>query len=93
MSLLLSQLLPLLYGICFIFLLIQAFRVMATGFKAIPRNQDKASVRSPSTGDRTGRLTVHPELIDASGQLTQEDLLTIRFNGDNEQPASAGDSS
>jgi hypothetical protein len=92
MSLLLSQLLPLLYGVCFILLLIQAFRVMATGFKAVPRPGDQASEPSPPTGDRTGRLTVHPELLDATGQLTREDLLTVRFNGDNEQPASAGDS-
>jgi hypothetical protein len=33
-------------------------------------------------GDRTGRLTIHPELLDAQGQLTQEDLLTVRFSAD-----------
>jgi hypothetical protein len=42
-------------------------------------------------GDRTGRLTVHPELLDAEGQLTREDLLTVRFSGDNEQPAFPSD--
>jgi hypothetical protein len=31
-------------------------------------------------------LTIHPELLDAEGQLTREDLLTVRFSGDNEQP-------
>jgi hypothetical protein len=41
--------------------------------------------------DRTGRLTIHPELLDADGQLTQEDLLTVRFSGDNEQPAFPAD--
>jgi hypothetical protein len=30
---------------------------------------------------------VHPELLDADGQITREDLLTVRFSGDNEQPA------
>jgi hypothetical protein len=42
-------------------------------------------------GDRTGRITVHPELLDAEGQLTREDLLTVRFSGDNEQPAIPSD--
>jgi hypothetical protein len=35
-------------------------------------------------GDRTGRLTIHPELLDADGQITSEDLLTVRFGGDND---------
>jgi hypothetical protein len=41
--------------------------------------------------DRTGRLTIHPELLDSDGQITQEDLLTVRFSGDNEQAAYPGD--
>jgi hypothetical protein len=53
---------------------------MAQGFRAVPR-----------PGDRTGRVTVHPELLDADGQITREDLLTVRFSGDNEQPALPGD--
>jgi hypothetical protein len=43
--------------------------------------------------DRTGRLTIHPELLDADGQLTAEDLLTVRFETDGEetlQPPDAG---
>jgi hypothetical protein len=32
-------------------------------------------------------------LLDAEGQITQEDLLTVRFSGDNEQSARSGDSS
>ena len=46
--------------------------------------------RTPS-GDRTGRLTIHPELLDADGQITNDDLLTVRFSGDNEQPALPND--
>jgi len=34
----------------------------------------------PESTDRTGRLTIHPELLDADGSLTQEDLLTVRFS-------------
>ena len=97
-----SQILPVLYGACFLVLLWQAFKVMAQGFKAVPRpgdpssagnSQTPASRPSPSPGDRTGRVTIHPELLDAEGQITQEDLLTVRFSGDNEQSARPSDSS
>lgn len=99
MNALLSQLFPLLYGACFLVLLWQAFKVMGQGFRAIPRPGDRdaagtSPAQQPQGGnDRTGRLTIHPELLDADGQLTQEDLLTVRFNGDNEQPAVPGDPS
>ncbi|MEY4759414.1 MAG: hypothetical protein RLZZ268_912 [Cyanobacteriota bacterium] len=101
MNALLSQLFPLLYGACFLALLWQAFKVMGQGFKAIPRPGDQGAAGSGLTGqpqvqpssDRTGRLTIHPELLDSDGQLTQEDLLTVRFSGDNEQPAVPGDPS
>ncbi|MCX5947761.1 MAG: DUF2973 domain-containing protein [Cyanobacteria bacterium] len=91
------QLIPLLYGACFLVLLWQAFRVMSKGFQAVPRPGDRGTASSSgnaradnrsgaNTTDRTGRLTIHPELLDGEGQLTREDLLTVRFSGDNEQP-------
>ncbi|MCP9849875.1 DUF2973 domain-containing protein [Cyanobium sp. Morenito 9A2] len=93
MSPALSQLIPLLYGACFVVLLYQAFKVMGQGFKAIPRPGDPsaigtrtASQQQSGGSDRTGRLTIHPELLDADGEITQDDLLTVRFSGDNEQP-------
>jgi hypothetical protein len=94
MTTLLSELFPLLYGACFVVLLWQAFRVMSRGFRAVPRPGDPGSSSStPSSraDDRTGRLTVHPELLDDEGRLTQEDLLTVRFGGDNERPAIPGE--
>jgi hypothetical protein len=83
-----AKLLPLAYGACFLALLWQAFRVMGRGFAAVPRPGDQPS---RPQGDRTGRLTIHPELLDADGQLTRDDLLTVRFSGDNEQPALPND--
>jgi hypothetical protein len=32
-------------------------------------------------------VTIHPELLDADGQLTQEDLLTVRFGSNGESSA------
>ncbi|SBO44771.1 DUF2973 domain-containing protein [Cyanobium sp. NIES-981] len=100
MNALLSQLFPILYGACFLVLLWQAFRVMGQGFKAVPRPGDGVAPGSSSrpsgpaqaeAQDRTGRLTIHPELLDAEGQLTREDLLTVRFSGDNERPSFPGE--
>ena len=76
-----SKLLQLVYGACFIGLLWQAFRIMARGYSAVPRPGDQD--RTP-LGDRTGRLTIHPELLDQDGQLTQDDLLTVRFGEDDD---------
>ena len=89
----LSDLFPLLYGASFLVLLWQAFRVMGQGFRAVPPPGDGGSnfPRSSERADRTGRITIHPELLDADGQLTREDLLTVRFSGDNEQPTVPGE--
>ena len=76
----LSSLFPLIYGLVFLALLWQAFRVMGRGFSAAGRPPG-----TPDTGnDRTGRVTIHPELLDGDGRLTEEDLLTVRFSGDDE---------
>ena len=90
---LLSDLFPILYGACFLVLLWQAFRVMGQGFRAVPRpgDGDAKRPRNSARADRTGRITIHPELLDADGQLTREDLLTVRFSGDNEQPTVPGE--
>ena len=69
----LNSLFPLVYGAAFVLLLWQAFRVMGQGFKAAHPERD-----------RTGKVTVHPELLDQDGRLTEEDLLTVRFSNDQE---------
>ena len=83
---------PLLYGACFVILLWQAFRVMSRGFSAVSTGTTSRADRDGEpAGDRTGRLTIHPELLDADGQLTREDLLTVRFSGDSEPPRVPGE--
>ena len=66
---LLTQLFPLLYLTCLGLLLWQAFRVMGRGFSAAQK-----SVQPPAN--------VHPELLDANGQITEEELLTVRFEAE-----------
>jgi hypothetical protein len=80
MNALLSQIFPILYGACFLLLLWQAFRVMGRGFAAVTAPGESAAASGGT--DRTGRVTIHPELLDADGQLTREDLLTVRFGGE-----------
>jgi hypothetical protein len=93
MPTLLADLFPFLYVLCFLALLWQAFRIMSRGFKAASGPLDRPSTVAASGGrdDRTGRLTIHPELLDDDGQLTREDLLTVRFSGDNEPTPFPGD--
>jgi hypothetical protein len=85
----LRNLFPFIYGIGSLILLWQAFRLMAKGFGHAPLPNQEQANRNISKGDRTGRLTVHPELLDQEGRLTNEELLTVRFSGDNEPPQSA----
>ncbi|CAK24614.1 DUF2973 domain-containing protein [Synechococcus sp. CS-197] len=76
----LSTVFPLIYGLIFMALLWQAFKVMGRGFSAA----GKPLNASDSRRDRTGKVTIHPELLDGEGRLTEEDLLTVRFSDDDE---------
>ena len=78
-----------LYVAAVLLLLWQAFRVMARGFgvdQALPKHSGKLG---NAKGDRTGRLTIHPELLDQNGCITDEELLTVRFSEDLDPPNSA----
>ena len=76
----LGSLFPLIYGALFVALLWQAFRVMSKGFRAASGPINNRPSNAPI--DRTGRVTVHPELLDSEGRITEEDLLTVRFSDD-----------
>ncbi len=89
----LSYLFPIFYIVAVIILLWQAFRVMGKGFlddKSVPSGDSKPNKLK---GDRTGRLTIHPELLDQEGRITDEELLTVRFSGEIDPPKSAETSS
>ena len=88
-----NHLFPYLYAIAAFLCLIQAMRVMARGLlvKENSCSTGKA-IDKYSHGDRTGRITIHPELLNQEGQITNEDLLTVRFSSDTEPPHSTGKS-
>ncbi len=62
------------YATIFICLLLQAFRMMRMN-----SNQTSSPKR-----DRTGLQTIHPELLDKNGNITNEELWAVRFSEDNE---------
>ncbi len=86
----LSAAFPFLYALVLIFLLWQAFRVMSKGFFAA--NSLQSPQKSFKT-DRTGQFTIHPELLDEEGKITDEDLLTVRFSNDLDPPKQTESSS
>ena len=69
----LTFLFPIVFTAAFVFLLVQAFRMMALGFRM--NGFYSASKRQ----DRTGLLTTHPEIYDQNGDITSEDLLVVKF--------------
>jgi hypothetical protein len=57
----LTFLFPIVFTAAFVFLLVQAFRMMALGFST------NCSRSISKRQDRTGLLTTHPELLDQNG--------------------------
>ena len=69
----LSFLFPIVFAALSVFLLVQAFRMMALGFSM------KGAASLSRRQDRTGLITTHPELLDHNGDITSEDLLVVKF--------------
>ena len=86
----LSNFLPFVYGLSVFVLLILAARIMLNGF--ISGNSSLKTQNSflkKRSDDRTGLVTVHPELLNEDGCITDEDLLTVRFSKDTDPPQSS----
>ena len=71
---------PIIYSAALTYLVWKAFKVMSNGW-GITDNKNK-SFRNPSFKEK--KYTIHPELLDKSGNITQEELLTVRFSNDND---------
>ena len=85
----LSNFLPFVYGLSVFVLLIFAARIMLNGFFSGQATYNTQNSFSKKKGDdRTGLVTVHPELLEKDGSITDEDLLTVRFSKDSDHPQS-----
>tara|TARA_B100000212_G_scaffold328941_1_gene293665 strand:- start:61 stop:318 length:258 start_codon:yes stop_codon:yes gene_type:complete len=79
---------PIVYSAALIFLIWKAFKVMSTGWSVNYRNEEKPiNIRYPK------KYTIHPELLDKSGNITDEELLTVRFSNDSDSTIEKGTTS
>tara|TARA_Y100001968_G_C18968744_1_gene531253 strand:- start:217 stop:492 length:276 start_codon:yes stop_codon:yes gene_type:complete len=85
----LNNLLPVVYGICVLTLLWQAARLMLQGFQGENIGNKIGSKTHDFKDDRTGQITIHPEILNQDGNITDEDLLTVRFSKDVDPSQSA----
>ena len=85
----LSNFLPFLYGLSVLVLLIAAARIMLNGFFSDQSSKPQNLVLKHKSDDRTGLVTIHPELLNKDGCITDEDLLTVRFSKDTDHPQSS----
>ncbi len=71
---------PIIYSAALTYLVWKAFRVMSNGW-GISDNKNNGLI-TPSFKQK--KYTIHPELLDKSGNITEEELLTVRFSNDND---------
>ena len=77
------------YGLSVFVLLIFAARIMLNGFFSDKSPKTQNSFFKAKSDDRTGLVTIHPELLNKDGCITDEDLLTVRFSKDSDHPQSS----
>jgi len=75
-----SLLFPIIYSAALTYLVWKAFKVMSNGWRVSDQKQKK----SYNTNLKQKKYTIHPELLDKSGNITEEELLTVRFSNDND---------
>ena len=68
------------YSEALTYLVWKAFKVMSTGW-GISSTEKKDFYKSNL---KQKKYTIHPELLDKSGNITEEELLTVRFSNDND---------
>ena len=71
---------PIIYSAALTYLVWKAFKVMSNGW-GISEIEKKRSI-TPNFKQK--KYTIHPELLDKSGNITEEELLTVRFSHDND---------
>ena len=71
---------PIIYSAALTYLVWKAYKVMSNGW-GISETERK------SYGNfkfQQKKYSIHPELLDKSGNITEEELLTVRFSNDND---------
>ena len=71
---------PILYSAALTYLVWKAFKVMSNGWGVSDTNQKQFY----KSNFKQKNYTIHPELLDKSGNITDEELLTVRFSNDND---------
>ena len=71
---------PIIYSAALTYLVWKAFKVMSNGW--VISGTEKT--RSNNSNFQQKNYTIHPELLDKSGNITEEELLTVRFSNDND---------
>ena len=77
---------PIIYSAALTYLVWKAFKVMSNGW-GLSESKDK---RFNTSSFRQKKYTIHPELLDKSGNITEEELLTVRFSNDNDSTLEKG---
>ena len=75
-----SILFPIIYSAALTYLVWKAFKVMSNGWAIT--SQENRHYNKPDFQQK--KYTIHPELLDKSGNITDEELLTVRFSNDND---------
>ena len=75
-----TLLFPIIYSAALTYLVWKAFKVMSNGW-GISVTEQKPLTKSNL---KQKKFTIHPELLDKSGNITEEELLTVRFSNDND---------
>ena len=70
---------PIIYSAALTYLVWKAFKVMSNGW-GISAQQNHPY----NSNIKQNKYTIHPELLDKSGNITEEELLTVRFSNDND---------
>ena len=71
---------PIIYSAALTYLVWKAFKVMSNGWGI----SEKEKNRFRKSNFQQNKYKIHPELLDKSGNITEEELLTVRFSNDND---------
>ena len=71
---------PIIYSAALTYLVWKAFKVMSNGWGL--SGTEKKRLNNANLIQK--KYTIHPELLDKSGNITEEELLTVRFSNDND---------